>query len=154
MIRRGGRADVRFLRDMLHHAFYWRWGTPEAEEMPAYRYVDGWGRPGDAGVIALDEGFPVGAAWYRLFRPSAAGLRVRRRADAGARDRGRARAAAAAASATQLLDALLERARAEGYTTLSLSVERENPALRLYERVRLPPGRGARRHARDDGRPA
>ena len=57
-----------FLRDMLRHAYYWRWGTPEAEEIPASRYVEGFGRPGDAAVIALEEGFPVGAAWYRVFR--------------------------------------------------------------------------------------
>ena len=24
IVRRGGHQDVRFLRDMLHHAFYWR----------------------------------------------------------------------------------------------------------------------------------
>ena len=34
-----------------------------------------------------------------------------------------------------LLEALLTTARAQGYRALSLSVDRENPALRLYERV-------------------
>ena len=68
VIRRGGRQDVRFLRDMLHHAYYWRERNPGDGPGPAARYVKGWGRPGDTVLIAVDDGFPVGAAWYRLFR--------------------------------------------------------------------------------------
>jgi len=68
VIRRGGRQDVRFLRDMLHHAYYWRERSPGEEPGPVARYVKGWGRPGDTALIAVEDGFPVGAAWYRLFR--------------------------------------------------------------------------------------
>ena len=39
----------------------------------------------------------------------------------------------------ELLRALMDRARLEGYTALSLSVERENPALKLYERFGFRP---------------
>ncbi len=35
---------------------------------------------------------------------------------------------------SQLLSALMERARQEGYPALSLSVERDNPSIKLYER--------------------
>ncbi|MGH3103300.1 MAG: GNAT family N-acetyltransferase [Gaiellaceae bacterium] len=133
MIRRGGPADVPFLRDMLRHAYYWRWGTPEGEDVPGSRYVDGWGRPGDASVIALDEGFPVGAAWYRVFRRRAPGW--------GFVDEATPELSIAVVPSRrgrgvgeELLAALMERARLEGYESLSLSVEPTNPALKLYER--------------------
>ena len=68
IIRRGGRQDVRFLRDMLHHAYYWRERQPGEGPGPVALYVKGWGRVGDTALIAIEDGFPVGAAWYRLFR--------------------------------------------------------------------------------------
>ena len=68
VIRRGGRQDVRFLRDMLHHAYYWREREPGEGAGPVALYVKGWGRPGDTALIAVEDAFPVGAAWYRLFR--------------------------------------------------------------------------------------
>ena len=58
---------MRFLRDMLHHAYYWKERQPDAGPGPVQLYVKAWGRPGDSAVIALLDGFPVGAAWYRLF---------------------------------------------------------------------------------------
>src|SRR4051794_4041366 len=57
--------DVRFLRDMLRHAYHWR--LAEDTERPVYRYVQNWGRKGDAGVVALEGPHEYGAAWYRLF---------------------------------------------------------------------------------------
>ena len=65
MIRPAGSQDLPFLRDMLRHAYYARWGN-EAD-VPLERYVAGWGRPGDSAFVAIDEFQPVGAAWYRLF---------------------------------------------------------------------------------------
>ena len=55
VIRRGGRQDVRFLRDMLHHAYYWRERNPTDGPGPAARYIKGWGRPGDTVLIAIDD---------------------------------------------------------------------------------------------------
>ena len=85
-------------------------------------------------MVALDRGFPVGAAWYRLFDRERPGYgfvdeRTPELAIAvvpNARGKG---------IGTALLDALLERARLDGYPTVSLSVDRANAgAIELYER--------------------
>ena len=134
MIRRAGRQDARFLRDMLHHAFYWAESASGTAEQPVYRYVFAWPRQGDDGVVALDGGHPVGAAWYRLFRRNEAGY--------GFVDEQTPELAIAVVPSRrgrgfgeQLLAALLERARAAGYGALSLAVHEDNrAAIRLYER--------------------
>ena len=131
VLRRGGTQDVRFLRDMLHHAYYWRERVPGSL---VSRYVRGWGRPGDTALIALENGFPVGAAWYRLFAKDKPGYafideRTPELAIAvvpNARGKG---------VGSKLLGALLARAREAGYPTVSLSVDRENAgAIELYQR--------------------
>ena len=74
MIRPGTPQDARFLRDMLRHAYYWRSGQDEDETgLHPMRYVENWGRPGDAGVMALYEGSAVGASGYRQFKQSTPG---------------------------------------------------------------------------------
>ena len=135
VVRRGGAQDVRFLRDMLHHAYYWKERAPEdTGPGPVALYVKAWGRRGDAAMIAIDGGFPVGAAWYRLFARDRRGYgfvdeRTPELAIAvvpNARGKG---------VGAKLLDALLDRARAEGYEAISLSVDRNNAgAIELYER--------------------
>ncbi len=133
VVRTGGAQDMRFLRDMLHHAYYWKERRPDAGPGPVQLYVKAWGRPGDTAVIALVDGFPVGAAWYRLFRATKPGYgfvdeRTPELAIAvvpNARGKGVGGA---------LLDALLERARAAGYEAISLSVDRNNTgAIHVYE---------------------
>jgi len=129
MIRPAGDQDLHFLRDMLRHAYYARWGE---SDVPLERYVSGWGRPGDAALVAIDEFQPVGAAWYRLFEAGEPGHGFVDEATPeltiaivpSRRGRGLGR---------ELLDALLERARKEGFAQVSLSVEPDNPALHLYE---------------------
>jgi ribosomal protein S18 acetylase RimI-like enzyme len=131
IVRRGGYQDVRFLRDMLHHAYDWRERDPGSTAM---RYVRAWGRRGDTAVIALEDGFPVGAAWYRLFPAGEPGYGY-------VDDRTPELAIAVVPSkrghgiGDALLRALLEKAREAGYERLSLSVDATNTgAIRLYER--------------------
>lgn len=133
VVRRGTAQDVRFLRDMLHHAYYWKERQPGAGPGPVQLYVKAWGRPGDTAVIALLDGFPVGAAWFRLFKESAGGYgfvdeRTPELAVAvvpNARGQG---------VGSELLETLLERARGDGYEGLSLAVDRHNEgAIALYE---------------------
>ncbi len=135
MIRRAGPQDVHFLKDMLRHAYYWRATTvPESGEPPVQRYVERWGRPGDTALVAIQDFQPVGAAWYRLFKVRQRRLRVHRRGDAGVVDRGRPEQARQSGLGSELLDALMAKARADGYEAISLSVEKDNPAVALYER--------------------
>jgi GNAT superfamily N-acetyltransferase len=130
VLRKGGAQDVRFLRDMLHHAYYWRERVPGSL---VSRYVRGWGRPGDTAVIALEGGFPVGAAWYRVFGAAEPGY--------GFVDESTPELAIAVVPSKrghgigdELLKALIEKAVGGGYARLSLSVEPGNPARKLYER--------------------
>jgi GNAT superfamily N-acetyltransferase len=129
VIREGGNQDVRFLRDMLRHAYYWR---SRDTEFPITRYVTAWGRPGDRCLIALDHFHPVGAAWYRLYKEKEPGF--------GFVDEqtpeltiGVVPSQRGKGIGSELLDALLDRARVEGFERISLSVERTSPAVHLYE---------------------
>ncbi|MFL5919873.1 MAG: GNAT family N-acetyltransferase [Gaiellaceae bacterium] len=134
MIRPGGPQDVPFMRDMLRHAYYWRVDkVSESGEPPVQRYVERWGRPGDTSLIAIQEFQRVGAAWYRLFKNENHGY--------GFVDEETPELSIAIVPSkrggglgSELLDALLERARADEHGAISLSVEQGSPAIGLYER--------------------
>jgi GNAT superfamily N-acetyltransferase len=130
MIRRGGPQDVPFLRSLLAHAYGFHVNVLETD-IPVGRYVDGWGRKGDTGLVWMDGGHRVGAAWYRLFRPSTPGY--------GFVDDQTPELTVAVVPSRQgqgigqeLLRELVDRARAEGYAALSVSVQRDNPELETY----------------------
>ena len=129
MQRPVGIHDVRFLRDMLRHAYHWR--IAEDTERPVYRYVQNWGRRGDAGVLrskARTPTAPPGTASSPSREPgfgfvdeqtpevTIAIVPSRRGKGAG----------------KELLEALLERARADGYDAVSLSAAPEQTP--YYER--------------------
>jgi ribosomal protein S18 acetylase RimI-like enzyme len=134
VIRPAGPQDVPFLRDMLRHAYYWRVDrVSETGEPPVQRYVERWGRPGDTALIAIQDFQRVGAAWFRLFNDQNAGY--------GFVDEETPELSIAIVPSrrggglgSELLDALLDRARADGYAAISLSVEKGSPAVGLYER--------------------
>ena len=126
--------DARFLRDMLRHAYHWRFN--EDPDLPVFRYVQNWGRPGDAGFVAFEGPHAYGAAWFRLFPADEPGFGFvdeqtpeltvsvvpsRRGKGAGA----------------ELLEALLDRARADGYAQVSLSAEKGQTG--FYERFGFEP---------------
>jgi ribosomal protein S18 acetylase RimI-like enzyme len=97
------------------------------------RYLDGWGRPGDAAVVAVD-GLSLGAAWNRLFPGEDPGWGFMA-TDVPEISIGVAAEARARGVASALLDAFLTLAREQGYRAVSLSIDRQNPARRLYERT-------------------
>ncbi|RRO18318.1 GNAT family N-acetyltransferase [Saccharopolyspora rhizosphaerae] len=136
LIRPARAGDADFLADMLVEAA----NTPshpgrsraEALADPAVaRYVEGWPRATDLGVVAERPGRPVGAAWLRYFDETAPGYGYVRSdvpelaigVDAANRGNGIGR---------DLLRALHDAARQRGIDQVCLSVERANPAARLY----------------------
>ncbi|MBA4114850.1 MAG: GNAT family N-acetyltransferase [Rubrobacter sp.] len=141
-VRPGGPKDIPFLWEMLYEAVCWRpggprppWGEILVESSRLSRYLEEWGRAEDTAVIAVDytDGRDVGAAWYRLFLANAPGYgfvdaftpEVAIGVAPGWRGRG---------VGGTLLDTLLGTAKSQGFDALSLSVEPDNPAARLYER--------------------
>ena len=130
---------------MLHHAYYWRERVPGLARLALRR---GWGRPGDTAVIALDGGFPVGAAWYRLFSaeepgygfvdeqtPELAIAVVPRKRGKGVGEK--------------LLPALIDRAREAGY---DLAQPQRRAGQSRAQAVRAPRLRASSTRARTRGR--
>jgi GNAT superfamily N-acetyltransferase len=133
VIRKAGPQDVRFLRDMLKHAYHWR--LNEDPDLPVARYVNNWGRPGDAGIVAWENG-PIGAAWYRVFTAREPGFgfvdeRTPELTIAVVPSR------RGAGLGGDLMQALLNRARQEGHKQISLSAEKGLTG--LYERYGFRP---------------
>lgn len=139
-VRRLSSQDLDFLRAMFVHTICWRERDPaqSLEQLLAVpdfaRYMVGWGRPGDDGVVAvLASGERLGAAWYRLFEatdhgygfvsPSVPEIGI------GVRSEHRGRGVG-----ERLMRALIRLAVRSGFPALSLSVDVENVrAVRLYE---------------------
>ena len=124
---------------MLWAAAYWRDAstrTPVAGDLetPALAYLlTTWGRAGDVGVLAeTKDRRALGAAWYRFWTeeqhsygfvsPTIPELAVAVAAEARGRGVG-----------TALVAELLRVAEESGVSGVSLSVEPENPARRLYD---------------------
>jgi GNAT superfamily N-acetyltransferase len=128
-------ADLTFLAEMMLLAAFPPGPLPEgASQMPhVTRWLEGWGCPGDVGVIAWHDRERLGAAWCRVL------------ADVLARDsEGRPLPELVIAVApdhqargvgTHLLEGLARAASDVGHTAVSLTVNARNPALRLYERA-------------------
>ncbi len=129
--------DRDFLTDMVLLAVNWQPGRELSREDLLQRpelshYVSGWRRPTDLGLIAMShDGAPVGAAWLRQLTADDPGYgyvaddvpELAMAIVPGWRGRGVGRA---------LLRALVAEAQSRAVRAVSLSVERANPAARLY----------------------
>jgi len=132
-------SDQDFLWEMLYQAIHVPAGMLPPDRAILHRpdlakYAAGWGRPDDLGFVAAEitSRSPVGAAWLRRFSAGQPGFGFVDEATPelslavlpGHRGQG---------VGTLLLGRLLEAARLH-YPAVSLSVDKQNPALRLYRR--------------------
>ena len=125
-----------YLEDFLYHALF----IPPGFDLPPrdvifqpeiYIYIDGlFSQKGDVGVVAEKDGCIVGAAWVRIIpayghvddeTPELAISVLPEHRGQGI--------------GTQMMEYLFELLREEGYKQTSLSVQNENPAVRLYKRM-------------------
>jgi len=131
--------DLPFLEQMFVVAGNWNADQPphplsELLQIEQLRgYIENWGRAGDTGFIAEDEGVPVGAAWRRFYPGDKPGYGFLSEdiPEVSIGVHGDWRGQGIGGS---LLSALEDDARRAGLPALSLSVEVANPALRLYLR--------------------
>ena len=135
------RADeVSFIGDMVYAALAWnpaRRLPPKADllRLPQVTmFFEGWGRAGDTALAAVHDARLVGLAWYRFFTEEVHGE--------GFVDEATPEVAIAVVDGqrgsgvgTALMEAIHDRARADGIARISLSVDHDNPARRLYERL-------------------
>ena len=158
-IRTARSDDLPALQRALIEAAAWR-GIPDgydAQQLLSHEYLvmyhEGWGRHGDAGVVAELDGAVVGAAYGRLFTVDRHGHgfvdeatpEIAIGVDAEHRGQG---------VGGRLLAALDDVYRDLGVTQLALSVEIANPAIALYIRhgyVELDRDENAMRMIRDLG---
>ena len=135
-IREIRKTDHSLLEDFLYHAIY----IPEGEERPPrevifdeeiYVYIKDFGEQfGDLGVVAQADGAIIGMAWTRIIpayghiddkTPELAisVLEGYRKSGVGA----------------MLMSHLFELLQREGFKRTSLSVQKDNPAVRFYTRL-------------------
>lgn len=139
-IRPLSQNDIPFMWEMLYESLY----VPE-DHQPFNReilkdpliskYVEGWGREGDFGFIAINkDGKPIGSITARYFNESNKGFGY---IDADVPELGMAllEEHRGKGIGTALLDHLFHEAKQRGIKRLSLSVDPGNlPAVKLYQR--------------------
>jgi len=140
VIRDMASEEAAFLQEMLYAALAWR---PDVELPPKEWVLEhpqvvvfhkNWGRDGDTALVAEESGRLIGAVWYRHFTESEHGEgyvddetpELAIAVVEGSRARG---------VGGSLMQQMHERARREGVARISLSVDAENPAKRLYARL-------------------
>jgi ribosomal protein S18 acetylase RimI-like enzyme len=137
LLRPATADDFTFLTEMLLEAYNWD-GTSRftldklRAEDKAWRYVAGWPRPTDFGVVAEVDGTPAGAAWARVFTADRPGYGYLAD-DVPELSLGVSPAFRRQGIARAVMTELITVARGSTpYTRLSLSVDPANQAAKLY----------------------
>ena len=132
-------GEYEFLREMLYEAIYF---ADENQKLPKSivfepqlsKYIDNFGRKGDLAFVIVVENELVGAIWVRLFPESYQSYgffdeetpELSMAIKENYRNRG---------FGTRLLKKLLEALKTNGFEKVSLSVDKRNRALDLYQRI-------------------
>lgn len=111
--------------------------SPQIVDLPELlKYHYNWGRAGDTAVVIENRktGSLIGAAWSRLYPPDDPGygfvqegipeLSIALKPEYRGRGLG-----------TRLMEALFEALKKQHFKGVSLSVDKRNPAIRLYQRL-------------------
>jgi GNAT superfamily N-acetyltransferase len=134
--------DAAYLERMLYVSYFdWQPAGADRPDLDVFvrqdpavpRWAHGWGRAGDEAVQASMDGRPVGLAWCRLLRADDAGNSFVA-ADIPCLAIAVEVAARGCGVGGGLLDRLVALLRQKGYPALTLAVEVDNPARRLYPR--------------------
>jgi len=129
------KTEYHLLEDFLYHAAFLPPGfDPFPREIifkpEIYIYIEDFGRKDDFGVVAEKDGQIIGAAWVRIIpayghideeTPELAISVLQEYRNQGVGE--------------SLMENLFDLLRKNGYRRTSLSVQKENPAVRFYERL-------------------
>ena len=134
-------SEIKILKEFLYLALF---VPPGADLFPRKlvnepifsKTYEGWGRNGDIAMVALNDKTKkiIGIAWVRLYKKNnpSFGFVDENTPDLAiaveAEHRGKG-------IGTQLLKNLIQIIKENNFTAISLSVDRRNPALRLYKRL-------------------
>lgn len=139
IIREINADETGFLKEMLYEGLYVRAGESvfpkDVVDTPEFsKYISKWGeQENDIAVVAEQKGILVGAAWGRILGPPNAGYgfidqytpEISIAVKKEHREKG---------IGSMLLDELGKRYLEKGTTALSLSVDKQSQARRLYRR--------------------
>ncbi|MEG0385431.1 MAG: GNAT family N-acetyltransferase [Solibacillus sp.] len=140
IIRNIEKSEFDFLTDMFYESIHILENKQNKEELinspHLKKYHEGWGRDGDAALIALNtNNEAVGAVWYRLFDELNQGYGY---VDSQTPELGIAVAEEVRGTGigTLLMKKIIHQAICEGYKSISLSVDPENSnAVHIYKKL-------------------
>jgi len=128
-------AEYSFLEDFLYNAIY----IPLGEELPAreiifapeiYIYIKDFGGKDDCGVVAEQDGKIIGAAWTRIIPAYGHIDNETPELAISVLPEWRGKSVG-----NKMMERLFDLLRERGYGQTSLSVQKNNPAVRFYERL-------------------
>lgn len=131
--------EVPLLRDFLFEAIYRRNAEMDIDktiiDAPNLRhYIEDFGREDDYALVAIVDSKPVGAVWTRIFDGEPKGYGY---IDGETPEFTIAlyREYRGLGLGTEMMEAMLKVLREAGYKKASLSVQKENPGVSLYQKL-------------------